>query len=138
MMQSRPATAARRRPLAVFRWLLALYVLALAVPVLEATVARAALDDATLVELCTGDGVRHIALDALGQPIEHVPTGQHAGHDCSACLFGCHHPAPGGNRLAQSHAWPAIAAPPSVAAAKIVARQAAHAPLPARGPPTLS
>ena len=138
MMQSRPATAARRRTLAVLRWLLALYVLALGVPVLEATAARAALDDATLVELCTGDGVRHIVLDAQGQPIEHVPTGQHAGHDCSACPLTCHHPALGGGQLAQSHAWPAVRATPSVVAAKIAARRAASPPLPARGPPTLS
>ena len=126
--------------LGVIRWLLALYVLALGVPLLEAAVARAALADATLVELCTGDGVRRVALDRHGQPVEHVPTGHHAGYDCTACLTGCaHHGLCGGSPCcAFVLAWPSLEPAGRHGPAIVAAGPAAHAPLPARGPPTVS
>ena len=125
--------------LGVIRWLLALYILALGVPVLEAAVARAALADATLVDLCTGDGVRRIALDQHGQPVEHAPTGHHAGHDCTACLTGCaHHGLCGAHHLALLPAWPSLAPAGRHGPAIVAAGPAAHVPLPPRGPPTVS
>ena len=143
MAPTRPATATRvhlaSRPILGVLSLLALYVLALIVPIVEVAAARAALDDATFVELCTGDGIRRITLDGHGQPVEHIPVGQHAGHDCTACLTGCpNHGLCGGFQPALLPAWSSLAPVLRGAEAAVAARPAAHAPLPARGPPTLS
>jgi hypothetical protein len=143
MAPRRPATATRvhlaSRPISVVLSLLALYVLALIVPIVEATAARAALADATFVELCTGDGIRRITLDGHGQLVEHAPVGQHAGHDCTSCLTGCpNHGLCGGFQLALVPAWSSLAPVHGGAEAAVAAGPAALAPLPARGPPTLS
>jgi hypothetical protein len=120
-------------------WLLGLYLLALATPVLQATLAHAALADAVIVELCSADGVRQVALDPSGQPVTPAPLGQHAGHDCAACTTGCPHHGlcpPRGFTLAG--AWPALRSPPPVGPAHAAGPPTARAPLPARGPPGLS
>ena len=121
------------------RWLLGLYLLALAAPVLQATAAHAAAADAILVELCSAEGVRRIALDPSGQPIQPPLPVQHAGHDCAACATGCgHHGLCMPQSLAFGPAWPTLAPYHFSGPALVAGPPAARAPLPARGPPTLS
>lgn len=144
MVRTGPATAtrlhpARRRLPVVLPWLLALYVLALGTPVFQSLIARAAVAEAVFVELCTGSGIQKIALGAGGDPVEHAPTGQHAGHDCAACFSGCsQHGLCGAPHFTLLKAEPprALAAP--LESDLVATRPAAQAPLPARGPPTLS
>src|SRR5687767_10837489 len=54
----------------VTRWLLVLFLLSFAAPTVETIAARAAAAGSMLVELCTVDGVRQVALDRAGHPID--------------------------------------------------------------------
>ena len=125
----------------MLRLLLALYVLALGAPVLDAMVARAAVAGATTIDLCTGDGVRRIALDERGQPVKHAPLDDHRGHDCTACQIRCSQEGlrSGTPLTLLPPAWPLLGPLARGDEAALAPRPAAaHGPLPARGPPTLS
>ena len=129
-----------RRAAGLVRWLLALFLLSLAAPVVDAVAARAAVTDGFLVELCTADGVTQVTLDRAGHPIDGDAPGHHAAHDCTACLAAC-----------GKHLTPIGLSPPLrpmagfcaglVHADDTVARvvgPAARTPLPPRGPPKVS
>ena len=122
------------------RWLLMLFLLSIAAPVLDAVAARAAAPDTLLVELCTVDGVKQVALDRAGHPIDNETPGHHAAHDCTGCLTACgKHLTPIGLSpplVPTSGYW---ARPASADEAVVLAlRPAACTPLPPRGPPILS
>ena len=67
----------RGRWLGLGRWVVALYLLSLGVPGLEAAHARAAKTGLAVVELCTSSGFTRVVLDASGWPVEQAPSGSH-------------------------------------------------------------
>jgi hypothetical protein len=121
----------------VTQWLLVLFILSLAAQVVEAAAARAAATDTMLVELCTADGVRHVAVDRAGHPVERERPGHQLAHDCTGCLS-----------TSGKHGIQAGRVPPELPVADFCAGRSravivavalrgltAHPPLPARGPP---
>jgi hypothetical protein len=127
------------RMLGVLRWLVALYVLSVCIPVIEAAAARDISPDAAFVDLCTVEGVKRVALNPDGQPIDPTPARHHGGHDCPGCFAGCAQGALCGElRGAVPLAWPRIVEARLPDAALAAPPLAARAPLPARGPPSLS
>ena len=131
--------AARGRPAAVLRWVVVLYILSLGAPLLQGLAAQAAVAGTVLVQLCTVGGVKQVAVDQSGQPIDHVPSDRHAAHHCVCCLGGCAKHGPG-TGFGLTEPFIAIARPalPVRVASRARIAPAAGAPLPARGPPTLS
>lgn len=121
------------------RWLLVLYVLATGAPVLHAVAAHAAMAGHSVVELCSAEGVRRVVLDRDGQPVAPKPANQHAGHDCTGCLTGCHqHGACPACGVAAAASWPNQRMEVGDTATTDRASLSVRPPLPARGPPTLS
>ena len=131
--------AARGRPAAVLRWVVVLYILSLGAPLLQGLAAQAAVAGTVLVQLCTVGGVKQVAVDQSGQPIDHEPSDHHAAHHCVCCLSGCakHGAATG---FGQSLPFVADRVPeaPVRAASRPRSAPTVGAPLPARGPPTIS
>ena len=143
---SRAATAASRRPNArggpfglLVRCLLAAYLISLGAIGQHGAVLAAQQAGSYTVELCTEDGIRHVAVDDAGQPVQRGPYGHQACYDCGAC-------GPGGAakalcaRCAMVVATPSPNEAPSLGVREGPTRRLAlsHAPLPARGPPPVS
>jgi hypothetical protein len=121
------------------RWLLVLYVLATGAPVLQAVAAHAAMAGQSVVDLCSAEGVRRIVLDPAGRPVVPKPADQHAGHDCTGCLTGCHqHGACPACGVGVADAWPNLRPDRREGAASPRAALSVRPPLPARGPPALA
>ncbi len=117
-----------------------LFLLSIAAPVIDAVAARAATPENLIVELCTVDGVKHVALDRAGHPIDNDEPGHHAVHDCTGCPAVCgKHLKPIGLSLPAVPITGFWSRPASVEEPDVLAlRPAACTPLPPRGPPILS
>lgn len=136
------ARAKRGWSVSVAYWLIALYVLSLGAPGLQAAGALAAQNGASVVELCTGEGLAHVLLDSSGRPLGQAPLDHpdHAAHQCPSCpaTWGKHPCCPA---VAASPSRPAFSAARlnrSLVDLRPGPALVAGAPLPARGPPSLA
>lgn len=121
-------------------WLILLYVASLGAPALQAAVARAQFADARMVELCSSEGIRRIAVDPDGRPIAPLPLDEHGGHGCAACPPGCHHQhglCPADGLTIARTPWSEVD-PDAGHAVPIRGAATVRPPLPPRGPPILT
>ena len=143
---TRAVNAASRRPDArggpfgiLVRCLLAAYLISLGVIGQHVAVAATQEAGRSTVEFCTVDGIRHVVVDDAGRPVGHGSNGHQACFDCGACGAGGAAKA----LCARCAVVVAVRSPREIlllGARERPTRQLAlsHAPLPARGPPSVS
>ena len=137
-------TGLRRRVLAgrrcalFVRCLMTLYVVSLATPLPLATSVERSQVGGFVLELCTGDGAQSAMIGATTRPPGDGHGGHRSDHDCPACGLGCVSKSPCGGGLVVAVAMPDVAQVSMAPAPSSFQLATARAPLPPRGPPTLS